>query len=498
MAMTSSNEGAPRPFDRQRYDPRAQDRSVVSIALLDKMAAEQNEPTIAVVIDVNLDFPDGRVMATMLARDIIDVAVGNVGSPNVEQGAAEPSQGGQYLLARLEPAVIREVARKNLEVGAPVHPIHRIWPDFDVFALLDKSVSTVKADALHAAFAGFGKDICWAVLDTGIDANHPHFAAYKNVLSSPVPHRDFTGRGGEITDNNGHGTHVAGIIAGSNKAPEGGTLSAVRFERDEQGNVKQQFVPLPQISGVAPQCSIVSYKVLDDSGIGRTGDILTALDAIQQVNDNGRRLKIHGINLSLGYDFDPKWFACGQSPLCVEIDRMVRSGVVVVVAAGNSGYAYGTDAASLQAVAAGRPLTINDPGNAALAITVGATHRDMPHVYGVSYFSSKGPTGDGRAKPDLVAPGERILSAATGKMRVAAGAPVPPATSVDYVEDSGTSMAAPHVSGVIAAFLSIRHEYIGQPDQVKQIFTSTATDLGRVRDFQGHGLIDAMRAIQSV
>jgi subtilisin family serine protease len=59
-------------------------------------------------------------------------------------------------------------------------------------------------------------------------------------------------------------------------------------------------------------------------------------------------------------------------------------------------------------------------------------------------------------------------------------------------------MAAPHVSGVIAAFLSIRHEYIGQPDQIKQIFTSTATDLGRVRDFQGHGLIDAMRAIQSV
>ena len=177
---------------------------------------------------------------------------------------------------------------------------------------------------------------------------------------------------------------------------------------------------------------------------------------------------------------------------------MVRSGVVVVVAAGNSGYAYGTDAASLQAVAAGRPLTINDPGNAALAITVGSTHRDMPHVYGVSYFSSKGPTGDGRAKPDLVAPGERILSAATGKMRAAAGAPVAPATSVDYVEDSGTSMAAPHVSGVIAAFLSIRREFIGQPDQVKQIFTSTATDLGRVRDFQGHGLIDAMRAIQSV
>src|SRR5579871_6348072 len=114
---------------------------------------------------------------------------------------------------------------------------------------------------------------------------------------------------------------------------------------------------------------------------------------------------------------------------------------------------------------AGLALTINDPGNAEYAITVGSTHRDMPHIYGVSYFSSKGPTGDGRLKPDLVAPGERILSCAAGR---ASG------TGADYVEDSGTSMAAPHVSGAIAAFLSIRREYIGQPEEVKRIFMATA------------------------
>ena len=106
-------------------------------------------------------------------------------------------------------------------------------------------------------------------------------------------------------------------------------------------------------------------------------------------------MRIHGVNLSVGYDFDPKWFACGQSPLCVEVDRLVRSGVVVVVAAGNTG--YGT----LSTMPSGSPrfglgMTINDPGNAERAITVGATHRDTPHAYGVSYFSSKGPTGDGR------------------------------------------------------------------------------------------------------
>ena len=69
----------------------------------------------------------------------------------------------------------------------------------------------------------------------------------------------------------------------------------------------------------------------------------------------------------------------------------------------------------------GFAMTINDPGNAALPITVGSTHRDMPHTYGVSYFSSKGPTGDGRAKPDLIAPGERITSCAAGRALADAG-----------------------------------------------------------------------------
>jgi subtilisin family serine protease len=169
----------------------------------------------------------------------------------------------------------------------------------------------------------------------------------------------------------------------------------------------------------------------------------------------------------------------------------------VVAAAGNTGYGYNTDV-NQGAVAAGQGQTINDPGNTEAAITVGSTHRDMPHTYGVSYYSSKGPTGDGRAKPDLIAPGEKILSCAAGTTRekVADKPKMPP--NIDYVEDSGTSMAAAHVSGVIAAFLSVRPEFIGRPADVKRIFMSTATDLGRVRDFQGSGLVDLMRAIQSV
>src|SRR5690606_11889254 len=122
--------------------------------------------------------------------------------------------------------------------------------------------------------------------------------------------------------------------------------------------------------------------------------------------------------------------------------------------------------------AAGLALTINDPGNAEQAITVGSTHREMPHLYGTSFFSSKGPTGDGRHKPDVLAPGEKILSCAAGSKKSvllererSAGSPTrkqAPNAQVQYIEDSGTSMAAPHVSGAIAAFLSVRNEFLGQ------------------------------------
>jgi subtilisin family serine protease len=114
----------------------------------------------------------------------------------------------------------------------------------------------------------------------------------------------------------------------------------------------------------------------------------------------------------------------------------------------------------------------------------------------VAPFSSRGLAFDGRVKPDLVAPGEKVLSCAAGD--VAAKAARQTGQQCDYAEQSGTSMAAPHVSGVIAAFLSIRREFIGKPLEVKRIFLDSATPLGRERYFEGHGLVDLMRAIQSV
>jgi subtilisin family serine protease len=377
--------------------------------------------------------------------------------------------------------------------------IYRIWKNFPVYPLIDRSIMTVKADAARRAFLAEGKDVVWAVIDSGVDNQHEHFKETGTLdVKLPLKHYDFTlGAGGEgadsaLVDKFGHGTHVAGIIAGGVLTPrkkDEPKLHAVRTRMDPLQNIVEDVEEMDSISGMAPFCKIVSLKVLDDRGQGDVARIIAALDFIQRVNDYGRQQLIHGVNLSLGYEFDPRWFACGQSPICAEVNRLVRSGVVVVVAAGNTG--YGTLSAKAHATGAGFMLTINDPGNAEYAITVGSTHRDMPHVYGVSYFSSKGPTGDGRAKPDLLAPGERILSCQSSSRN-------PSGATNSYVEDTGTSMSAPHVSGVIAAFLSIRKEFIGRPDEVKQLFLSSATDLKRERAFQGNGLVDLMRAIQSV
>ena len=376
--------------------------------------------------------------------------------------------------------------------------IFHIWPDFEVSACINKSIATVKADAAQNSFSAHGAGITWAVMDSGIDEDHPHFQKYANVDPNSPLHKDFTlDGGGPFDDENGHGTHVAGIIAGEWRVSpdDAGGQAADRdlalSERDTE-DVEYQETRLEGASGMAPRCKLVSLRVLDENGKGSVSNLIAAIAHVQEINGYGRRLLIHGVNMSVGYNFEPEWFACGQSPLCVEVDRLVKSGVVVVVAAGNTG--YGTLKSAIGATAAGMALTINDPGNADLAITVGSTHRDMPHVYGVSYFSSKGPTGDGRLKPDLVAPGEKIISCATGTLKSGGRE----GAECDYVETSGTSMAAPHVSGVIAAFLSVRGEFIGKAERVKEIFVSTATDLRRDRYFQGAGLVDLMRAIQSV
>lgn len=380
---------------------------------------------------------------------------------------------------------------------APRGCIHRMWPNFEIGGLMLRSGPATKCVAAHRTFDARGQGIVWAVLDSGIDATHHHFTQYENLQGLPEglkPQSFVTSNHADAhVDNNGHGTHVAGIIAGG-LAP-GEPATGVGWFRDAAGNDERRHLAVAGITGMAPACKLLSCKVLRDD---RTGDVTALLDAllyIQELNEHGRNVRVHGVNVSVGHMFDPAWFAAGLTPVCQEVDRLVNSGVVVVVAAGNTGYGYAKDPNG-RSMRLGFDTTINDPGNAALAITVGSTS-SSPHRTGVSYFSSKGPTGDGRMKPDLVAPGERIISAASGELlrRARRAADTETAT---YIESSGTSMAAPHVSGAAAGFLSVKREFIGRPDRVKQVLMSSATDLGRAQVFQGAGMLDAMRALQSL
>lgn len=571
MATRKRAEPMPQPqypdFDKERLSS-----SVLAIPLLEEMGSgprarksakqkatprKSGQAQFNVIIDLHLLYPQGRDGARLRVQQLVDdimqqkAATWKLSASGQGLNKWKNDLSQQYLFGRFDKRFLEELIRRDRNGGIekPAAAIYRIWPDFPVKALADRSISTVKADAALNAFSSTGDGIAWAVLDSGIDALHPHFEANENLNLSrlaPLQHLDFTDTADNenhsaLIDRFGHGTHVAGIIAGAITDP--GSTSVARIDavtrvRDEMGEVQEKVRHPVRISGMAPRCKLLSLKVLDETGSGLASSLIAALEHVQQLNNHGRHIRVHGVNLSVGYSFDPEWFACGQSPLCVEVDRLVKSGVVVVVAAGNTG--YGTAQTAFKgAVSAGLDLTINDPGNAELAITVGSTHRDMPHVYGVSYFSSKGPTGDGRVKPDLVAPGEKIVScdaawrfdseaedpeAPTEKQQstkvahLAAlqakllrwqtsppnvavpgrGRGVAHAVAASYREDSGTSMAAPHVSGVIAAFLSVRREFIGQPEKVKDLFVNTATDLRRERYFQGAGLVDLMRAIQSV
>lgn len=508
----------------------------------------------SVIIDLNLEFPGKRSGALEWVVKTLNYLVPRFTQvpDHIPYGidadkTAKNQYNQQYLFVQVEGKVLQELVQHDLthdekgpEIGTTKQigkrAIYHVWSDFEIIAHINKSIATIKGDAAQAAYSAFGEGIVWAVMDSGIDGTHPHFTSHGTLdLEKPLAHTDFTGPSiptpvtspvassplaagaaevavaaaapaagvaadtvvTALTDAMGHGTHVAGIIAGSwsSEVPP----KAYNKQRDETGNLTYVPVNTSAISGMAQKCKLLSLKVLDGNGTGNVSNLIAAISMIQELNGYGRHLLVHGVNMSVGYEFKPEWFACGQSPLCVEVNRLVKSGVVVVVAAGNTG--YGPATTEYDGVKpSGRTLTINDPGNAELAITVGSTHRDMPHTYGVSYFSSKGPTGDGRLKPDLVAPGERILSCAAGKAKKdpSAAASASLTESPDYVEDTGTSMAAPHVSGAIAAFLSIRREFIGRPEQVKEVFMSSATDLKREKYFQGSGLVDLMRAIQSV
>lgn len=400
-----------------------------------------------------------------------------------------------------------------------VRPLWSVSLNRPVRTTLWRSRQTVKADAAIQVFAPDVEGLAWAVVDSGIDATHPAFLRRDSDGTLPELDGDFdsqtivrstydftglrdqiaralTGEPGadataktiqDALDGglsvdwrlyepltrikhdtsyrvpvDAHGTHVAGTIAGD-------------WRPDDRG---EQTHPL---TGVCPGLTLYDLRVLNDEGVGDEFGVLAALSFVRWRNAQSGGTVIHGVNLSFSLYHDVRNSACGRSPVCLEAERVHNVGVVVVAAAGNEGRAEFTYRA--ETTEGYRTVSISDPGNTEVAITVGSTHRIEPHAYGVSYFSSRGPTGDGRAKPDLVAPGEKIT------------APVPGEKSARM---DGTSMAAPHVSGAAALLMARHRELVGQPTEVKRVLCQSATDLGRERHYQGHGMLDILRAIQMV
>jgi subtilisin family serine protease len=485
----------------------------------------------AYIIELNVLYPGGLAAVTRAffaawssSQSANQPAEPVVGQPATAVGgtAVAVPDGLRLITSKLYQAVLTDgalqalLARDRQSAVSGQRAVFKAWPDYTLVPHIDRSAATVQVDAAWRSYSALGKGIVWAVLDSGVDAEHPHFGELELAHDfNPDPnhpaavglHRDFTGLvrldgdppappPSPLTDECGHGTHVSATIAGACPKDLQPWVALNDEPTEDEGFVPRE--PGGSLSGMAPECEIVSLKVLrEDAGnwVTSSAAVIAALEYLRtEVNIDRGLLRVHGVNLSLGCRWDPNHYAAGQSPLCQMIDALTESGVVVVVSSGNGG---GTDADG-QSGAGSLLGTITEPAHADSCIAVGSTHRDSPHAFGISWTSGKGPTLDGRAKPDLVAPGEWITSAASGALRSRAGLndPAHPvAKEPPYAPSSGTSMAAAHVSGVLAAFLSARPEFIGRPRQVKKLLCDTATDLGRERYAQGAGLADLMRML---
>ncbi len=303
--------------------------------------------------------------------------------------------------------------------------VEMIWFDEAVHTLLDGSVPLIGVSQVwNAGFAGRGTTV--AVVDTGIDLDHPDFAG--RIAQS----KDFTGEG--YFDGNGHGTHVAGTIGGTGQASGG------------------------MYRGVAPECAFFAAKVLRSDGSGNMSDVMAGVEWVVQQ-------KAQVVNLSLGSDGSSD----GTDALSVTCDEAVKRGVAVCVAAGNSGPSAST---------------VGSPGAAKLAITIGATSK----ADAIANFSSRGPTRDGRVKPDVCFPGVGIVAAR------AKGTSMGSPQGDYYTSASGTSMATPHAAGTCALLLQAQPG-LG-PQQIKDILMHTAKELGYEPNAQGKGRAQVFEAYQ--
>lgn len=303
--------------------------------------------------------------------------------------------------------------------------------DSKVFAVLDEARKTIGADfSLNTSYTG--KNVTVAIIDTGI-APHADLIYPKNKI---VGFKDFVNNKTKYYDDNGHGTHCAGILAGSGYSSKG------------------------KYKGIAPEANILSIKVLDENGNGNTSDILST---VQWIIENKDVFKTRIINFSLGAIAQYKE---RRDPLVKAANRAIENGLIVIAAVGNSG-----------------PMrnTILSPATSRYVISVGALDdRDTSFgdVESIAEFSSRGPTLDRIRKPDLIAPGVDIMSLSNKNLN-------------GYTTLSGTSMSAPMVSGAAALLLNENPNYSHY--DIKKRLLNACSKIRASSYEQGAGVLDISR-----
>ena len=322
---------------------------------------------------------------------------------------------GARVKKRLRNAAVLEVTGGQLQDLSEDADVASVSGDVPVRTMATVTAEAIGADQVWEGASegqrGFtGRGIGVAVIDTGVDARHPYL---RNRVAFSVDFTDAAGgRGRPASDENGHGTHIAGII------------------RD-----------------VAPGAHIVSLKAMGADGSGQTS---TVIEAIDWAIDNRRAWNIRIINVSLGH---PVMESEKDDPLCQAVQRATDAGILVTVAAGNVGK-----------LADGTPVVggISSPGNSPSALTVGALNTRQTAARSddvMATYSSRGPTMiDGVLKPELVAPGNRILASVPRDAYLATLLPerVVGRGAETYMELSGTSMSAAVAAGAAALLLEAR------------------------------------------
>jgi serine protease AprX len=390
------------------------------------------------------------------SRVIVRTRPGTTAARALKAVGATP---GRYLkVLDGQVAIVRDAALLQLATSPEVVAIAL---DRRVHGAMERTSATVGATWVREELGLDGSGVGVAIIDSGVANWHDdlgsdrvsHFADFVTFL--PTPHDDY-----------GHGTHVAGIIAGSGY---------------DSGGARR---------GIAPGASLVVLKVLDATGDGFISNVIAAID---YTVEQRTRFNIRVLNLSVSAGVFESY---NTDPFTLAARRAVDAGIVVVTAAGNLGR---NDKGQIQHGG------ITAPGNAPWVITVGASNHNRTALRGddtLAQFTSRGPTAiDGDMKPDLVAPGVGIESLAAAGSTIYNSSPgARLAGTVDtaappYLAMTGTSMAAPVVAGTVALMLQANPKLT--PNLVKAILHYTAERRTRYETAaQGAGFLNARGAVQ--